>query len=168
MAALGCMQIPLKLVGLRLGLPFISSLSFILFLGFWGFFCQKQRGKIGLIKECVTKDWGSLGFWRSALLKTSFWFNGVEPGDLDQSYIYVELAEVFWLRAMSSAHLRGKPAGVSFCPFVCMVCLCSRQKNMKTGDVPPAKPWGSSLHGKQGLPSHGAKSSPRNKFQFEM
>lgn len=73
MAALGCMQIPLKLVGLRLGLPFISSLSFILFLEFWVFFfCQKQKGKIGLIKGCVTKDWDLQAYEDLQYLKHPF------------------------------------------------------------------------------------------------
>lgn len=48
--------------------------------------------------------------------------------------------------ATLSAHLRGKSVGGSFCPFVCVVCtLCSGQKKARAGDVPQAKPQGSSL-----------------------
>lgn len=74
MAALGHRQIPLKLLGLRLGLTFISSLSFILFLGFGAFFFffQKQRGKIGLIKACVTEDWDLQAYGDLHYLKHPF------------------------------------------------------------------------------------------------
>lgn len=143
-AALGHRQIPLKLLGLRLGLPFISSLSFILFLGFGALFfffpLPETKRKDRPDKRVCYRRLGSSGLWRSALLKTSFRFNGVELVDLDQSCIYVELAEVFWLHAMPSAHLQGKLPGVSFRLFVCAVCLCSSQKKLRTGDVPPAKP----------------------------
>lgn len=74
------------------------------------YFCQKQRGKIGLIKGYVTEDWDLQAYEDLNYLKHSFDLNGVELGDLDQSYSYVELAEVFWLHAISSALLRGKPA----------------------------------------------------------
>lgn len=140
MAALGHRQIPLKLLGLRLGLTFISSLSFILFLGFGAFFFPETKRQDRPDKGVCYRRLGSSGLWRSALLKTSFRFNGVELVDLDQSYIYAELAEVFWLHAMPTAHLQGKLPGVSFRLFVCVVCLCSSQKKLRTGDVPPAKP----------------------------
>lgn len=61
MVALGHMQIPLKLVGLRLGLPFISSLSFILFLGFWGFFLLETKRQDRPDKGVCYKRLGSSG-----------------------------------------------------------------------------------------------------------
>lgn len=51
------------------------------------------------------------------------------------------LPEVFCINAVSSAHLGGKAAGVSFCAPVPVVCLCSSQKKVRTGYVLPAVPW---------------------------
>lgn len=90
MAALGHMQIPLKLVRLRLGLPFIRPFFFPLLRVFWLFnffffifIFQKQRSEIGLLKGRVAKTLGYLGIRRSALLNASFCFNGVSLGDID-------------------------------------------------------------------------------------
>lgn len=46
----------------------------------------------------------------------------------------MELPEVFCINAVSSAHLGGKSAGVSFCTCVPVVCLCSQKKPKEDED----------------------------------
>lgn len=80
MAALGYMQIPLKLVGLRFSLPFIRLSLFFSFKGFFVlFFFPEMKRQDRPAKGACYRTLGSL----VALLNASFCFNGVSLGDVD-------------------------------------------------------------------------------------